>query len=178
MYLEKSRNIVASLECIVHIRLLLILVLVFAFNFASAAANDDLDGLESLHTLMSDIGRDFIALSTRFRAAGEDVPFLLSNYFASETLIIGLEIEQIKDVIVGLSVLKCDEASRQYFRNVAAIRFGQHGIVPFLALRNRDIESWLTLSTDAALTEHANRLRAALRRVDDAMNRLRSTYAP
>jgi hypothetical protein len=149
----------------------------FAFNLASAAASEDLDELESLQTLVSDIGGDFITLSTRFRVSGEELPFMVSNHFASETLLIALEIEQVKDAIVGLGVLNCDEASQRYFRDVATSRFGKHGIVAFLTLRMGDIAFWQSLSRDAALIDHANRLKAVLQRVEDMINALQLTYA-
>ena len=87
-----------------------------------------------------------------------------------------MSMEQLKDSVVAIGFLQCDDVSRRYFRDAAKVRFDE--AVPNLLDRQiRDISTWISFSQDARLIAQASRFRDTLRAIQQTIVSMRPAYA-
>lgn len=157
-------------------RFILVALLIFGANLACAGPYEDLNRLDELQLQINGIGEEFARLAYRFRT-GDTRLLMAATHLAGETLMASVQIERIKDVIMAVAVLQCDERSRNFFRAQARSSFGKNGVAAFLALRSSEVGLWQSLVEDAEVTRHASRLRDALNEAERAVEQLGNVYA-
>jgi hypothetical protein len=155
----------------------LILAALLAHQLALAAPKDDIDQLRGFQRALVNLGSDFGEISKRFQETRDARSAEIANSLNDITLLITLQLEPLKDAIVGLKLLKCDKTSQDYFREVAMQRFGEGGVQAFLDIRIREISTWISLSKDARLIAQANRLRDTLQSVRETVISMRQRYS-
>ena len=146
-------------------------------QIASAAPKDDLNKLNGFQRAMLDQGNDFVELGNRFQEAQDARSGQIANSLGNVTVLINMQLQSLKDTVIGIGLLQCDKASTDYFRDVGKQRFGESGVSAFLDEKIREISSWLSLSKDARLIAQANRLRDTLRNIREAVISMRQTYS-
>lgn len=145
-------------------------------NTSLAAPKDDIATLRSYQQTMSDFTSDFLALSTRLEQSRDATSSNVAITLGDVALQTTLQLELLKDVIVGIGLLRCDRDSQEYFRQVARERTGDTGVVAFLDLKARDISTLTSLTQDARIVTQANRLRETLRSIRDSVLSMRTKY--
>lgn len=157
--------------------LTIVLATLLACQIALGAPKDDINKLRGFQRVMSDLSNDFVELSNRFQEARDMRSSEIANSLGDITLLTTLQLESLKDTVVGVGLLQCDKMSTDYFREVGNQRFGESGVPTFLDLKIRDISTWISFSKDARLIAQANQLRDALRSMREAVVSMRPRYS-
>lgn len=145
-------------------------------NTPQAAPKDDIATLSSYQRAMSDFANDFVALSARFEHSRDSTSSNVAITLGEVALQTTMQLELLKDVVVGIGLLRCDRDSQEYFHQVARERAGDTGVVAFLDLKARDISTMMSFSRDARIVTQANRLRETLRNIRDSVISMRGRY--
>ena len=154
----------------------LTLMLLLTCSHALSAPRDDIATLSAFQRVMSDLTNDFVALSTRFQESRDVKSSDISNTLGDAALVTQLQLELLKDSVVGMGLLKCDRASQDYFKQVTRERLGNGGVIAFLDLKIREISTSMSFASDPRLIAQAERFRQILRNIREAIVSMRSRY--
>ena len=156
--------------------LAIVLTFLLGCHVVLAAPKDDIAKLSAYQRAMSDLTNDFVELSTRFQQSRDVKSSEVANTLGDFAQLTTLQLELLKDVVVGVGLLHCDQASQDYFRTVARQRIGDSGVPAFLDLKIREVSTWLSFSQDTRLIAQGNRLRDTLRNIREEVVSMKARY--
>lgn len=142
---------------------------------ALASPKEDIDTLKRLQASVVDLANDFLKMSQRFQESRDVRSSDIALNLANSAQIVAMSLDQLKDTVVAVGVLQCDNTARRYFRDMAQIRF-RETVPNILDQRARDVSTWISFSQDNRLIAQASRLRDKLRELQETLQSMGSRY--
>lgn len=142
---------------------------------AVASPKEDIETLKRLQASVVDLANDFLEMGQRFQESRDVRSSDIALNLANSAQIVAMSLDQLKDTVVAVGVLQCDNTARRYFRDMAQIRF-RETVSNILDQRAREVSTWISFSRDNGLIAQAARFRDKLRELQEALTPMAGRY--